>query len=89
MVHIGSVEVLETIQDADKNIPGPNLVLRKYPPSNAKLNIKLIYNKYWRKACCATKAEPNGNEAEAKQRALDVYKKAKGLCNSDDNGLRT
>ena len=39
-----------------------------------------------KKACCATKAEPNGNEAEAKQRALDVYKKAKDLYDSDDNG---
>ena len=63
--------------------------LNSDPPTNASLNIKLIYNDGWKKSCCATEAEPNGNEAEAKQRALDVFKKAEDLYNSDNNGLGT
>ena len=80
---IDMLEIPEAVWNAENNNANPNMVVRtssaQNPPSNACLNIKLIYNDDW------IDDSSGGNARLAKQRAIDVLNEAETIYNSKFN----
>ena len=83
------LEVPDSVWDSERNesIAHPDLLRQTgSPPSNACLDIKLIYNSGW------VQSSANGNTATGIQRARDVLAEAENIYNtkfSSSNRLGT